>query len=153
MPLLSIIFYSLPEAYLIFIFGIIILGQKIRLPKVFCATILFVTSSFITRMLPFPFGLHTVIGIVVIFILFVLVIKLKVKQAVISTLISSGTLIALENIILYLLQIELNLNTKQIWQDPVLRTFIGWPHLIVWSLITLVFYKHKINLVSKNNWE
>ncbi|ACV61329.1 hypothetical protein Dtox_0384 [Desulfofarcimen acetoxidans DSM 771] len=147
MPLISIIFYSLPEAYLIFSFGLIALGQKINVIRVILATVFFVLSSYIIRMLPFPFGMHTAIGIAIIFLFFMIILRLKAKHALIATLISSGTLIALENSILYLFQIELNLTPKQIWQDPLMRTLIGWPHLLVWSLITLIIYKRKIHIV------
>lgn len=148
MPLISIIFYSIPEAYLLFIFGLIILGQKIKLSRIIIAVILFVMFSYVTRGLPMPFGFHTIFGITAIAVIFRLILGLDLKKALIATFTSSGTLIALENVVLFILQLELNMSAEEIWRYPILRTVIGWPHLFIWSLITWLFYKKKITLAK-----
>ncbi|MTI80016.1 MAG: hypothetical protein FH758_03880 [Firmicutes bacterium] len=145
MPIISLIFYSIPEAYLLFNFGLIVLGQKINLLRIIASVLTFVSLSYFTRVLPLPFGLHTLIGIVGIIIIFKLILRLNLKKSIIATLISASTLIALENIVLYILQISFSLSLKEIWQSPTLRTVIGWPHLLIWAVITWYIYYNNIN--------
>lgn len=145
MPLFSIFFYSLPESYLIFVFGLTVIGEKILLKRVLLSTAISVVASYIIRLLPLPFGVHTFLGLITVYILFRYLLHLTAKKSFIATLSSLCTLLALENSIFYLLELRLNLTTRQIWEDQWLRTVLGWPHLIMWSAITLFLYRKKIN--------
>jgi len=150
MPIITIILYSFPESYLIFWFGLVIIGHKLKFQNIMLATILSVFFSHAIRRLPLPFGLHTVIGLLIVCLLFLFIFKLDIKKAIFVTLISIGTLIALENTVLYFLQLELHLPLKEIWKHPLLRTFIGWPHLIIWLIITLFIYNKNLRLLSNS---
>ncbi|MBM7854673.1 ribose/xylose/arabinose/galactoside ABC-type transport system permease subunit [Desulfohalotomaculum tongense] len=145
MPLLAIIFYSVPESYLIFIYGLVIIGEKVDFKRVTTAVLTSVVASYFVRLLPFPFGIHTLIGVIVVFIIFSLVLKVSYKYSLVVTIVSLGTLISLENISLYFIEYKLNIgNLTELWSDTVLRILTGWPHLIIWALIILFLYKKKI---------
>ncbi|MCF8009697.1 MAG: hypothetical protein K9L17_00715 [Clostridiales bacterium] len=146
MPLISILLYSVPEAFLIFTFGMVILGRKLPLVRILTVALVAAFSSYFIRLLPFPFGIHALLGTILVFLLFIKILGLKVKQALLATLISMGFLLILENTVVYLLEIVLDLTIKEIWQRPLLRTFIGWPDLLIWAFITLILYKKKIHL-------
>ena len=151
-PLMVLIFYSIPESFLIFTFGHIVLGYPIKIRPIILATLISVPTSYLARLLPFPFGIHSLIGVGVILILFTLICRFSIKDGVIATFLSLGTLIALDNSILYFLQVLFKLDIQGfLVQSPIFRTLIGYPQLIVWALITIFIYKKKYSLGGKPN--
>lgn len=142
MPLISIVFYSIPESYLLFSFGLIVIGEESSQKKLLLATLVSVFMSYLVRSLPLPFGIHTLIGLLIIYLLFKYLFHLSTKKALIASLLSLSTLLALENVILYLLELKLGITLSKLWDNDWLRTIIGWPHLAVWLLI-IVFLKYK----------
>jgi len=146
MPLISILFYSIPESYLMFLFGLVVIGESISQKKLLAATLVSVIISYLVRFLPIPFGIHTLIGLIVICLLFKYLFNLPVKKALISSLLSLSTLLALENIILYFLELTFDLTLTTIWKSDWLRTIIGWPHLAVLLLIIILLKSKKVHL-------
>jgi len=142
MPLISILFYSIPESYLLFSFGLVVIGEKSSQKNLLLATLISVIISYLVRILPVPFGVHTLIGLVIICLLFKYLFHLPIRKALISALLTLSTLLALENIILYILELIFALTLKTIWEDDWLRTIIGWPHLIL-SFFIIIFLKFK----------
>jgi len=140
-PLISLIFYSIPECFLILSFGLIIQRKKVRFSPLLLATLISVSASYLARLLPLPYGLHTLIGVLTVFLMFFLILGLDFKQSLVSAIISIGTLVALENVILNYIQYKLGLGLKDAMAlSPWQRTIIGWPHLIVWASLNLYLY-------------
>lgn len=148
MPLVSLVCYSIPEAYLIFAFGLVIIGEKVNFLRILPPALAFAIITYFVRQLQVPFGVHVMIHNVFILGLFILAFRLRFKHALLATLLSTGTLLAFENTFLYSIQHIFNLRLEEIWQNVVLRTLIGWPHLLVWTVITVLLYKYEINLTK-----
>lgn len=146
MSLIDLIFYSIPESYLIFTFGLAVLNRNFTTIKIILATVLSVIASYLIRLLPIPFGVHTIIGIFVIMLLFYFVINLNIKESVIAAFISLIMLAFLENTVTFLIQLYFNLSINEIWKNPLLRIAIAWPQLIIWSFITIVLIRKKMHL-------
>ncbi|AGL01894.1 hypothetical protein [Desulfoscipio gibsoniae] len=141
-PLITLLFYSLPESFLIFSFGLVIYKKVIKPAPIVLATVCSVLSSYIARLLPLPYGVHTIIGFLVVFILFYTVLGLSIKQSLLSALLSLGTLVALENTILNFIQYYLHFSVKDVIAlSPLDKTLIGWPHLFVWAVLTFFIKK------------
>jgi len=62
-PLVTLIFYSIPESILILSFGLIIQRKKPVFPPILLATLLSVSASYLARLLPLPYGIHTLLGV------------------------------------------------------------------------------------------
>jgi len=69
MPLSAVIFYSIPEEIILFSFGVTIVGEYINFKKIFIAAVLLAFTSMLLRACV-PFGLHSIIGILVLFVSF-----------------------------------------------------------------------------------
>jgi hypothetical protein len=150
LPLVTLIFYSIPESYLIFSFGLVLLGQKIYFMQVAPAVAISVVLSYLVRALPLPFGIHSLIGLIFILIIFKVIFKLTWKHAAFATLLSCGTLLVLENSVQYFITLSINLPTSELFnQGPLLRTLIGWPNLIIMALLTLFIYKKRLCLIKQ----
>lgn len=148
-PLITLIFYSIPESFLIFMFGYVILNVRIQMIRILQSTVISVLFSYIVRQLPLPFGWHTVLGFLIICLIFRFICKFNPKQSFIATLFSFSTMLALENLCLYLLQVQFNVSANNfLHKSPWRRTILGWPQLSVWSLLTWFLYKQKISLTG-----
>lgn len=141
-PLVTLIFYSIPESFLILSMGLIIQRKTFRFASLSLAIIISVSASYFARLLPLPYGIHTLLGVLTVFLLFFLLLGMSPKQSLVSAIIGIGTLAALENVISSLIQFKLGLGLKDILAlSPWQRTIIGWPHLIIWGGINLYLYK------------
>lgn len=142
LPLITLIFYSIPESYLIFSFGLVVQRKALEPAQIALATICSVSASYFARLLPLPFGFHILIGVLVVFMLFLKILKLSPKQSLFSTFLSLGTLAALENSVLCLIQYNFSISLKDlIALPPWHKTIIGWPHLAIWATLTLLISK------------
>lgn len=141
-PLLVLIFYSIPESILIFTFGFVIFGVKIDANKIFIAAIISAFTSYLVRMLPLPFGFHTIIGVLVLTSLFRYLCKFGFGYSLLATLFSLSTLMGLETIFANLLQNYLHMSIKDLLQkSPIFKTLSYYPVLIGWTFITLFIRK------------
>lgn len=143
MPLISLILYSIPESYLIFTFGLIVIGQKTHFSKIILPSIISALASLFVRMAPLPFGIHSIIGVFIVFILFKIAFQLSIRQAILATITSFATLLAIETAFTYILELNLHLRLQEIWKDPILRTFLPWPQLIIYSILAILLYKKR----------
>ena len=147
LPLMVLIFYSIPESILIFTYGQILLGYSLKIRPILLASVISAVASYFARLLPAPYGVHTLIGLFIIFILFKLMCKLPTKQSFIASAVSLGTLLALDNSIFYFVQIIFKITLQDLLhQTPLMRLLFLYPVIIVWALITLFIYKKKLSL-------
>lgn len=65
MPLVAVIFDSIPESILLFSFGMAIVGEYINLKKILIAAIISAFTMMLVRAYVPIFGLHSIIAILV----------------------------------------------------------------------------------------
>lgn len=148
MPLVAVVFQSIPESMILFSFGMAIVGERINFKNVFIAAVISAfASAFVRGFVPY-FGLHSVIGLLVLFILFWTLLGLITWKALISSLISLTVLTLLE---LFIWQSILNLNhitLTEYLQDNFKRVIYTYPHLTIFGLVTWFIYHKKIFLIK-----
>lgn len=146
MPLVAVIFYSIPESMLLFAFGMAIVGEYINFKKVFIAAVISAFSSMLLRSLV-PISLVTIIGILILYVLFWKLLNLKPLKAIIASLISLMVLASLETIILPIILKTQNLTLEELWKDNYKRIIYPYSSLIVYGLMTWFLYYMKIFLI------
>jgi hypothetical protein len=150
MPMVSLIFQSIPESIILFSFGLAIMGEYINFKKVFLAATISALASMLVRYIVIYFGLHTIIGIGVIFLLFWQVLKLDAWKSIIASLLSLTILILLETFIMQFV-IDMNhTNLHDVLQYNYLRILVTYPHLSLYGLITWIIYNKKIYVIKGN---
>ena len=148
MPLFAVIFQSIPESVILFSFGMAIVGERINIKKVFIAAVISAFTSMLVREFVPYFGLHTIIGILVLFVLFWKLLSLKIWKALISSLLSLIVLILLET---FILQAVLNLKhitLTEVLQDNLKRVIYFYPHLTIFAMGTWFIYYKKWFLIK-----
>lgn len=152
MPLPSLLLYSLPESIILFTYGFVLFRKRLNKSSIIFASIISVISSYFVRALPIPFGIHSLIGLLIVVILFIMICKFRVKQGVIAAIAGIATVLALENITLYLVQVVTGWSVADILgKGALVRSLLGYPHLITWALLTYFIYRKKYTLVGGDN--
>lgn len=142
----------IPESFILILAGYAFTGKKIE-KKVFCiSSILLAVATYLIRMLPIHFGVHTIILIMIYVLITVYINKIDVMESISAILISSIILFMCEWINVYVLTYLFNLSSENIFRNTVTKVLYGTPSLIVFSsIIGLIFYKNlQLRKVSKN---
>jgi len=147
MPLLAVIFYSIPESVLLFSFGLTIVGEYINFKRVLVAAVISAFSSMFIRA-NVPFGIHSIIGVFILFVLTWKILKINPGKALISSLISLMTLLLLDTTILPIILKAKNTTIEEVLKDNYRRIIYPAPHLIIYGLITWFLYSRKIFLIK-----
>jgi len=147
MPLSAVIFNSIPESILLFSFGMVIVGEYINFKKIFIAAVISAFTSMLIRAQVPIFGLHSIIGTLVLFVLFWQLLNLKPWKASISSLTSVITLLLFDTTILPIILKAKNMTIEEVLKDNYRRIIYPAPHLMIYGLITWFLYSRKIFLI------
>ncbi|KJS17464.1 MAG: hypothetical protein VR69_05030 [Peptococcaceae bacterium BRH_c4b] len=147
MPLSAVIFDSIPESILLFSFGMAVVGEYINFKKILIASIISAFTSMLIRAYVPIFGLHSIIGIFVLFVLFWKLLNLKPWKAIISSLISLMVLLLLDTIILSIILKAENITVEEVLKDTYRRIIYPVPIFIIFGLTTWFLYTRKKFLI------
>lgn len=150
MPLVAVLFNSIPESIVLFSFGIAVVGERINIKKVFIASVITAFTMMLVRWYVPYFGLHSIIAILILFLLFWKLLGLKAWKAIISSLLSLTTLILLDNFILAAILNLQHITLIEVMQDNFKRIIYTYPSLGVLGLITWIIYNKKWFLIKGN---
>ncbi|OPY56084.1 MAG: hypothetical protein A4E55_02226 [Pelotomaculum sp. PtaU1.Bin035] len=148
MPLIAVIFQSIPEEIIVYSFGMAIVGEFINIKKVIIAAVITAFAMMFARNYIPYFGLHSIIVILILFILFWKLLGLKAWKALISALLSTTVLILLENFILQAIFYLKNISLTDILQDNFKRIIYTYPHLTIFGFGTWLIYHNKWFLIK-----
>ena len=147
MPLSAVIFDSIPESILLFSFGMTVVGEYINFKRIFIAAIISAFTFMLIRAYVPIFGLHTIIGIALLFLLFWKLLNLKPWKAIVSSLISLMALLLLDSIILSIILKAENITIDEVLKDNYRRIIYPVPSFIIFGLATWFLYSRKIFLI------
>ncbi|MTK12269.1 MAG: hypothetical protein F8N39_09310 [Clostridiaceae bacterium] len=100
---------------------------------------LFAISTYLVRMLPIQFGVHTIIIIMIFILINTSLNKIPIRKAISSSLISIITLSICESINLFVLN-YIKVDMEVIITKPLLKTLYFMPSLGLFALIILILY-------------
>ena len=148
MPLVAVIFNSIPESITLFSFGMAIVGERINFIKIFIAAVISAFAMMLVRWFVPYFGLHSVIATLLFFILFWKLLGLKAWKAIISSLLSITFLILLDNFILVAILNLKHITVAEWLQDNFERIIYTYPSLAILGVITWIIYYKKWFLIK-----
>lgn len=142
----AVIFQSIPESVIILYLGLASIGVRAPFRKVFPAAVLSAAISWLVRGLPLPFGIHTVIGVMIITGIYCTLFRIHLIKSVTASLFAIGCLISTEALILPVVQKLTGFtNVKDIWAEPVLRVVLAVPEMVFLGLIAYLMLKYNIS--------
>ncbi|MGG7142518.1 hypothetical protein ACQPVP_03535 [Clostridium nigeriense] len=130
---------AIPESFLV-IFAIYIFSKtEINRKKYLVTSIAFSIIIYITRMLPINYGVHMILS--VLFLLFIIVSynKIDVINGIKSIIFTYLVQLISEAINVFILNF-INLDLETLFKDPVSKTILGIPSLVITGIIISTFY-------------
>ncbi|SHE59825.1 hypothetical protein SAMN02745218_00563 [Desulfofundulus australicus DSM 11792] len=148
MPLIALIFQSIPESILILTLGLTLMGVEIKWQRIIPAAVISSLCSYFVRELPIPYGVHTLIGIIAIAVLVHIFFKTSIPIAICVAMIGIVILATVEMLLCPLLLFLMGKTITEIWESKTLRILLAIPELIVLALITFWCIRKKFTLRS-----
>lgn len=148
MTLLSLLMVSFPEAIMVATLGFLLVGLKPRWCDLIIIGALQVGFAYIIRLLPVPFGLHSIFGM----ILFVLNIRLVTRLPYrIVILVSLFGLIFYGSVETVAIQFMLHIkgfSLTEVWNYSVIRFFYFLPQALVMLIFIIACKVFNISLIG-----
>ncbi|WP_195262573.1 MULTISPECIES: hypothetical protein [unclassified Clostridium] len=129
----------LPEGFL-FVFSIYIFSQlKIDKKKLIISSLIFSVAVFIIRSLPINYGVHMILSVLVLLFISISYNKVEAIHSVKSIIILYLIQLISEGINISILNL-MKLNLDQLFKDPVKKSILGLPSLLITFIIIIMFY-------------
>lgn len=141
--LLEFILRTIPESFLI-ILAVHLLSYKKIEPKTYInASVFIAISTYLVRVLPINYGVHTIINIMIYVLAIVSINKLGVIKAISSVLKIIVTISVCELINVAVLDKVMKLDLQVIFSEPLKKIIYSTPSLVMFGIAILLFYKYK----------
>lgn len=129
------------ESFILILAGYAFSSMRIE-KKDFCiSSALLAVATYLIRMLPIHFGVHTIILLVVYVLISVKINKIDINRAISAGLFSSIVLFLSEWINIFVLTKILKINIDIIFKSPIKKSIYLLPSIMLFALmVTLVFY-------------
>jgi hypothetical protein len=150
MPILAVIFQGIPESIVLFSFGIAIIGEYINFKKVLLISIVYTFLMMFVRSVVPIFGIHTVIALFIIALIYWKVIGIEIKKSILITILSVSTLILIETLMIPVIFNLFNTNYSQVLNNEIQRILYPLPVIMSFGLITFIIYKFNWSLIKGN---
>lgn len=136
---------SIPESIL-FVFAVYIFSNtKIKFRKYIFSSILLAITTFLIRMLPISYGIHTILNIIMLVIIASSVIKISVIDSIRAGILTAILMFICEGINMVLIQLIHRNEIGEIFTNPILKTAYGLPSLIIFTILLLIYKFIKFN--------
>ena len=135
---------SFPEAILVAALGLVLAGVQFRWPKLVYVGTLKAGVAYLIRLLPVPFGLHSLILTAIFIIIIRLVMKLDIRLAAVAALLGLTVYVAIETVVSSLLLYLTSYPLTSILESPTIRLFFFLPQaalmgLLIWACLRFNF--------------
>ena len=129
-PFITFILQGIPEQIAVTTLAFIIANLPIRWNRIILTGSVLAFSAYLVRLLPIPFGIHTIVLILLLF-LFLTNLGADFSLSLIASLISFLALIIFEIICVSLLMPVFGVQTETLLTDPIIRVLISVPQVVL----------------------
>ncbi len=142
---LEFIVRGIPEAILFVLAVYIFSNTKLEIKKIIIASLILSVSTFLVRMLPISYGIHTILNIITLVLITSVVIKISIIDSIRSGILTAILMFICEGINMGLIQLIHGNEIEKIFSNPILKTVYGLPSLIIFTIIILLYKFIKSN--------
>ncbi len=148
LTLVSLLMVTFPEAVLVAALGFLLVGLKPWWSDLIIIGILQVGFDYIIRLLPVPFGLHSILGIILFVINIRLVTRLPYKIVILASLFGLIFYGSVETVaIQFMLQIE-GFSLAEVWNYSFIRILYFLPQALVMLIFIVACKFFNISLIG-----
>lgn len=140
-PFLPLLLQGIPEETGVATLAFVIAKLPLKWSKLLYIGIVLAISAYLVRLLPIPFGLHTILLMILLFVFEVWHGKGDFSLYLVACLLSFLALIVFETACLSLLMPLFKVTTETLLTDPIVRTVISEPQVILLFLTAYLVHK------------
>lgn len=139
-PLIALILQGIPEQIAVVTLAFVIAKISIDWKKISLIGIILALSSYVLRLFPITFGIHTIVLIALLFIFLIKLNQINLNVALVASLISFLALIITETICIKILMFLFNITSAAIISNTVIRILTSLPQVLIIFLLAYVIY-------------
>lgn len=155
MPIIDLLLVSFPEELLITVFGLLLFGIGIRKNsgRIIIIAVLQALISFFVRKLPLPFGIHTLVQILLFALPLKLLLPLPFFVSLLCVLISGTIYTVIDATFIPLLLKLTGIPLETVLKSAMLRGLFFIPQALAMFLLVLIVYFKRIKLLNITNYK
>lgn len=140
LSLFEFIIRGIPEQFL-FVLAIHAFSKTaINLNKYLISGVLTAVMTYLIRLLPIQYGIHSLLGIVMLIIVVSSINKIDIIKAIRGGVITFILCFTFEGINIAFIQFVLKKDINSIMSNNILKTLTGLPSLIILGIVIIVYY-------------
>ncbi|MDR3601104.1 MAG: hypothetical protein P4L49_11590 [Desulfosporosinus sp.] len=140
-PLLALLLQGIPEQTAVVTLAFVIAGIPLKRNKILLLGICLAFCAYVVRLLPIPFGIHTILLLLILFVYLSRISKGDVGLAFIASSASMLVLVIFEFSFLSLFMFVFRFTIETLCNDLFLRIVVGEPQVLL--LFSLAFLLNK----------
>lgn len=141
LTLFEMIIRTIPEGFL-FVLASYIFSSQLMDKKRYCISALLVgISTYLIRMLPISFGVHTIILLVIYVLIGTLICRINVIKCISAGLVSVIIMFTAELVNVYLIQDVFNTPLEKVVENPYIKQLYFMPSLLIFAAVIFALYK------------
>jgi hypothetical protein len=137
---LELLLRCIPESFLLIFVSYLFSYKKLNKRIWLISSVLLTVITYLVRLLPIHFGVHTIIVMMIYIVITVLINEIPINKAIFSILTAMIMLTMCELINLFILDKCLNINMKILLNKPLMKTLYFMPSLFLFGTIDLILY-------------
>lgn len=134
---------AIPEGFLFLLAVYIFSKTAIDRKKYIISSTIFAIIIFTIRLLPIDYGIHTILSLIFLVLLTTTYNKIDAMKSMKSVLIVVLMQFIIEGINILILKLIPSINIENVFNDPVKKTLLGIPSLVVAYLVIWLLNKKK----------
>lgn len=130
-PLIVLLLQGIPEIIAIVTLAFVIAKINIKWNKILLIGVPLAVCEYVVRLFPIPFGIHTILLLILLFIGLTVIGKGEFSLSLIASLLSFLVLIICEFVCLSLLMPIFRVTPETLSLHPIIRIVIAEPHVLI----------------------
>lgn len=148
MPLIGVLLISVPEGIILSALGLTLVGVKVNWRLLVFAGVIEAAISYLVRLAPLPFGVHTLVQLLLFALVLSVIAKLPYKVTFLAMLISIMLYTAIDGIMITHLLHFTGITLREVWATPLIRVAFFLPQGLTTLTIFLVCYLGNFKLLD-----
>lgn len=143
-PLIALILQGIPETIAVATLAFVIARIPLEWKKLVLIGVILAFTSYVLRLFPITFGIHTILSIGLLFILLIKLGRSNINTALISSLLSYLAIIITETVCVSILMPLFGVTSDVLFTNTKVRILISYPQVLVMFMLSFVVYKIRI---------
>lgn len=144
MPFYLVFLHSLPETMILILLGLLFIGIKPALNRVFWAALVTALASYFIRILPLPPGINVFLQLPVLIALIVYFVRITLVYATVASFLGLILIGVAETIYSLIAAAITGITVQQALSNPLWRAFYPLPDYLILAFIILFMIKKDI---------